>query len=57
MGEVGGAGGVGVGGWEELDVAVYVAEKWVPSHADTVFAFRWRNPGGAVTLQALNPGP
>ena len=50
MGEVGGAGGVGVGGWEELDVAVYVAEKWVPSHADIVFAFRWRNPGGAVNL-------
>ena len=47
-------GGVMGGHWRGQDVAVYVTEKWQPSHSDTSFAFRWRNPAGEVFLYSVH---
>lgn len=35
-------------------MAVYISEKWLPSHADVTFAFRWRAPGGTVLLYSVH---
>ena len=47
-------GGGMAGDWRGQDVAVYVTEKWQPSHSDKAFAFRWRNPAGEVFLYSVH---